>query len=80
MALPPSIVKLENVWFNASAAPANLAKLQHNIFYLNSDDHHQTSQELRMLVSYMQKTCDVAEKAILAKKNLRKKCVNRDKM
>ena len=30
--------------------------------------------------SYMQKTCDVAEKAILAKKNLRKKCVNRDKM
>ena len=28
---------------------------------------------------YMQKTCDVAEKAILAKKNLRKKCVNRDK-
>ena len=29
---------------------------------------------------YMQKTCDVAEKAILAKKNLRKKCVNRDKM
>jgi len=31
-------------------------------------------------VSYMQKTCDVAEKAILAKKKLRKKCVNRDKM
>ena len=30
--------------------------------------------------SYMQKTCDVAEKAVLAKKNLRKKCVNRDKM
>ena len=30
--------------------------------------------------SYMQKTCDVAEKAILAKKKLRKKCVNRDKM
>ena len=29
--------------------------------------------------TYMQKTCDVAEKAILAKKNLRKKCVNRDK-
>ena len=29
---------------------------------------------------YMQKTCDVAEKAILAKKNFRKKCVNRDKM
>ena len=29
---------------------------------------------------YMQKTCDVAEMAILAKKNLRKKCVNRDKM
>ena len=26
----------------------------------------------------MQKTCDVAEKAILAKKNLRKKCVNCD--
>ena len=32
------------------------------------------------VVAYMQKTCDVAEKAILAKKNLRKKCVNRDKM
>ena len=30
--------------------------------------------------AYMQKTCDVAEKAILAKINLRKKCVNRDKM
>ena len=29
---------------------------------------------------YMQKTCDVAEKAILAKKKLRKKCVNCDKM
>ena len=29
---------------------------------------------------YMQKTCDVAVKAILAKKNLRKKCINRDKM
>ena len=28
---------------------------------------------------YMQKTCDVAGKAILVKKNLRKKCVNRDK-
>ena len=33
-----------------------------------------------IIVAYMQKTCDVAEKAILAKKNLRKKCVNRDKM
>ena len=32
------------------------------------------------LQSYMQKTCNVAEKAILAKKKLRKKCVNRDKM
>ena len=30
--------------------------------------------------AYMQKTCDVAEKAILAKINLRKKCVNRNKM
>ena len=30
--------------------------------------------------TYMQKTCDVAEKASLAKKKLRKKCVNRDKM
>ena len=30
--------------------------------------------------AYMQKTCDVAEKAILAKINLWKKCVNRDKM
>ena len=29
--------------------------------------------------TYMQKTCDVAEKAILAKKKLRKNCVNRDK-
>ena len=32
------------------------------------------------LASYMQKTCDVAGEAILAKINLRKKCVNRDKM
>ena len=30
--------------------------------------------------AYMQKTCDVAGKAILAKKKLRTKCVNRDKM
>ena len=30
--------------------------------------------------AYTQKTCDVAEKAILAKKKLRKKCVNRDIM
>ena len=30
--------------------------------------------------AYMQKTCDVAEKAILAKKKLPKKCVNRDIM
>ena len=35
---------------------------------------------LLVVLAYMQKTCDVAEKAILAKKNLRKKCVNRDKM
>ena len=38
------------------------------------------SQIFGWLHAYMQKTCDVAEKAILAKKNLRKKCVNRDKM
>ena len=31
------------------------------------------------MLAYMQKMCDVAEKAMLAKKNLRKKCVNRDK-
>ena len=30
--------------------------------------------------AYMQKTCDVAKMAILAKKNLQKKCANRDKM
>ena len=29
--------------------------------------------------AYMQKTCDVAEEAILAKIKLQKKCVNRDK-
>ena len=33
-----------------------------------------------LMKPYMQKTCDVAGKAILAKINLRKKCVNRDKM
>ena len=33
-----------------------------------------------MSTTYMQKMCDVAGKAILAKKKLRKKCVNRDKM
>ena len=32
-----------------------------------------------MADTYMQKTCDVTEKAILAKKNFRKKCVDRDK-
>ena len=37
-------------------------------------------KDLRTFGPYMQKTCDVAEKAILAKKKLRKKCVNRDKM
>ena len=31
------------------------------------------------IVAYMQKMCGFAEKAILAKKKLRKKCVNRDK-
>ena len=30
-------------------------------------------------IAYMQKACDVAVKAILGKKKLRKKCVNRDK-
>ena len=35
---------------------------------------------LTKVCSYMQKTCDVTEKAILAQKKLRKKCVNRDKM
>ena len=35
---------------------------------------------IRSFNAYMQKTCDVAEKAILAEKKLRKKCVNRDKM
>ena len=35
---------------------------------------------LPIMSAYMQKTSDVAEKAILAKKKLRKKCVNRDKM
>ena len=35
---------------------------------------------MTMMMAYMQKTCDVAEKAILAKKKLQKKCVNRDKM
>ena len=38
------------------------------------------SFELYVTQTYMQKTCDVAEKAILAKKKLRKKCVNCDKM
>ena len=33
-----------------------------------------------LLFPYMQKTCDVAEKAILAKNNLWKKCVYCDKM
>ena len=36
--------------------------------------------KIRIRVAYMQKTCDVAEKATLAKKKLRKNCVNRDKM
>ena len=50
---------------------------------LANGDGHYTNIVLHVLWyvynSYMQKTCDVAEKAILAKKNLRKKCANRDK-
>ena len=33
-----------------------------------------------ILMAYMQKTCDDVVMAILAKKKLRKKCVNSDKM
>ena len=47
---------------------------QHGFPWLNSPQF----QEIEG--TYMQKTCDVAEKAILAKKNWRKKCANRDKM
>ena len=43
-------------------------------------DSRQAGQSYILDRAYMQKTCDVAEKAILAKINLRKKCVNRDKM
>ena len=49
-------------------------KLSSTIFYEPQGAH------LQGIEPYMQKTCDVAEKAILAEKNLRKKCVNRDKM
>ena len=43
-------------------------------------EEQNTEKRQQASLAYMQKTCDVAEKAILAKKNLRKKCVNRDKM
>ena len=42
--------------------------------------HFEAHRQQFMGDAYMQKTCDVAEKAILAKKYLQKKCVNRDKM
>ena len=53
-----------------------------NTFLIATKNHlkDKTLQEMQMLSPYMQKTCDVAEKAILAKKKLRKKCVNRDIM
>ena len=52
----------------------------HNSLQMSSAVSAFQFQKISGLRPYMQKTCDVAEKAILAKKNLRKKCVNRDKM
>ena len=58
-------------WRCCFDCPIYLQLHQHCHSYRGRHHNHQP---------YMQKTCDVAEKAILAKKNLRKKCVNRDKM
>ena len=49
-------------------------------FFFRKTFLNKNVQENTYAEPYMQKTCDVAEMAILAKKNLRKKCVNRDKM
>ena len=54
--------------------------LRKALFEVTSDMLLFFIQNICNIHSYMQKTCDVAEKAILAKKKLRKKCVNRDKM
>ena len=61
--------------------PVNGSAAQPGPFDIRHGYRHCTIQlSDNTLVAYMQKTCDVAEKAILAKKKLRKKCVNRDKM
>ena len=61
--------------------------MDENYFFQNTYNHilklnkqQQQNHEKLTVTSYMQKMCDVAEKAILAKKKLRKKCINRDKM
>ena len=57
-----------------TAVSAGLVKIGENL------KETKKNKTLNEFAAYMQKTCDVAEKVILAKKNLRKKCVNRDKM
>ena len=59
-----------------AAAPADGKYYDGN----GDDDHADHGDGKESDGAYMQKMCDVAEKAILAKKKLRKKCVNRDKM
>ena len=53
------------------------------LLFVCSDQVPPSNNKCRPILTqypYMQKTCDVAVKAILAKKKLRKKCVNRNKM
>ena len=55
-------------------APASFSKVRVlSLFYILLYDNNEKC-------IHAKKTCDDAEKAILAKKNLRKKCAKRDKM
>ena len=59
---------------------ATYAKHAEYAFVEYAENAEYANMQYMQTKPYMQKTCDVAEKAILAKKKLRKKCVNRDKM
>ena len=84
-----SIVALPNISWSWCSFSENLFNPSFKTGFTPVEDLHVSELFVRLKVSiqlkicsraYMQKTCDVAEKAILAKKKLRKKCVNRNKM
>ena len=75
--LPASPDKFDLLhWYHCWYTVNNPWQIENCMYYIHTLKEIDNSG----ITAYMQKTCDVAEKAILAKKKLRKKCVNRDKM